>query len=315
MADDEPMTDIDVVVVGAGPAGLSAALLLGRANRSAVLIDGGPGRNEPSEAVHSFLGHDGTSPADLRSMGLDEVTSYPSVTALDGRVTGIAVKDGAFVVERAEGDGFRSRRVVLATGVTDDLPPIDGLAALWGRSVLHCPYCHGWEQRGRAVAVLPLESLHLLMALKLTHLTDDVVVCLNNDLELSPDEDQMLDAAGVPVRPERIARLEADGDRLREIVFADGTSIERDALFVHPSVQQASPLPTELGCRLLDNGLVEVDDIGHTSIDGVYAVGDMAHRATNPFPGQQVAMAVAEGAAAAIAIDQELLLTDLPTAG
>lgn len=303
-----------MVVVGAGPAGLSAALVLGRANRPTVLIDGGPGRNEPSHAVHSFLGHDGTSPEDLRRRGRDELAAYPSVTILDDRVAGVSAQDGVFAVELDDGNDFQARRVALATGVTDDLPPIEGLAPLWGRTVLHCPYCHGWEQRGRPVAVLALATVNLFMALKLRQLTDDVMVCLNGDLELSPEEQSMLEAAGIPVRPEPIATLNADGDRLRKIVFVDGTSIEREALFVHPTARQASTLPVDLGCQLLDNGLVGVNELGQTNVPGVYAIGDMAHRPARPLPGQQVSLAVAKGATAAMAIDQDLLVTDLPTA-
>jgi thioredoxin reductase len=305
-------TDADVAVVGAGPAGLSAALVLGRANRATVLTDAGPGRNAPSDAVHSFLGHDGTSPAELRRLGREELDAYPRVTIVDGRVNGISARDGSFLVELDDNTALHARRVVLATGVTDDLPPIEGLAPLWGRTVVHCPYCHGWELRGRPVAVLPQDSLQLLMALKLTHLTDDVVVCLDGTLKLSPDEQGMLEAAGIMVRPRPIARLDADHDQLRAIVFDDGSRLERAALYVHPAVRQASALPAELGCRLLDNGLVEVNEMGQTSVDSVYAVGDMANRPTNPLPGQQVAIAVAEGATAAIAVDQELVLTDLP---
>lgn len=311
MAGTHETKDIDVAVVGAGPAGLSAALVLGRASRRTVLIDGGPGRNEPSHAVHSFLGQDGVPPEDLRQRGRDELAAYHSVTILAGRVGNISPQDGTFTLGLAGGGALQARRVALATGVTDDLPPIEGLARLWGRTVLHCPYCHGWEQRGRPVAVLATEPASLYMALKLTHLTADVVVCLNDDLRLSPEEQGMLEAAGIQVRPERIAALEADGDQLREIVFADGTSIERLALFLHPTARQASPLPADLGCRLLDNGLIEVNEQGQTSVPGVYAIGDIAHRPARPFPGQQVSLAVAKGATAAIAIDQELLLTDL----
>jgi thioredoxin reductase len=303
-------TDVDVAVVGAGPAGLAAALVLGRAARSTVLVDAGPGRNQPAAAVHGYLGHDGTTPAELHAIARAQVAAYPAVTTVEARVTAITGQDGAFVVRLEDGTGYQSRRVVLATGVTDDLPAIDGLAALWGRTVVHCPYCHGWELRGQPTAVLVHQPLDLLLALKVTHLTEDVAVCLNGGPALNADEAAMLAAAGIAVWPQPIRRLDAEGDQLRSIVFGDGTSLERSAFYVHPAVRQVAPFAADLCCRLLDNGLIEVDDLGHTSVAGVHAIGDIAQRPTMPLPGQQVAIAAAEGATTAIAIDQELLFAD-----
>ncbi len=300
----------DVVVIGGGPAGLAAALVLGRARRPTVLVDAGPGRNAPSVAVHGLLGHDGTPPALLRRLGRDQLEPYDRVTVVDGQVTGVSGERDDFVVNLADGHTYRARRVVLATGVTDDLPDIEGLQPLWGRSVVHCPYCHGWELRGRALAAIVTEPLDVLLAIKLTDLSDDVVACLHGGPARNADEQAMLDRAGIAIRPERIARLEADGDHLRRIVFADGTSIERAGLFLHPPSRQAVPLASDLGCDMHEAGAVIVDDLGQTSIPGLYAIGDMARRATMPVAAQQVAVAGAEGTMTAIAIDSELLLGD-----
>jgi thioredoxin reductase len=304
--------DLDVAVVGGGPAGLAAALLLGRARRPTLVIDAGVGRNAPSAAVHGLLGHDDVAPSELRDIARRQLANYDTVTVVDGVVTSISGVRDAFVVELA-GTRRQARRLVLATGVRDELPDIDGLADLWGRSVVHCPYCHGWELRDQPLAVLVMEPLDLFLAIKLTHLSDDVVACIHNGAEVGPGEQSMLDAAGITVQHSPISRVEADGDQLRRIVFADGSSIERAGLFVHPAVHQAAPFAADLGCDLLDNELVAVDEVGQTTIPGLYAIGDMAKRATMPLPGQQVAVASAEGTITATAIDAELVLSDLPT--
>jgi thioredoxin reductase len=174
--------------------------------------------------------------------------------------------------------------------------------------VLHCPYCHGWEVRDQPLAVLALSPKDVLMAGRLARgFSDDVVLCTGGTYHLSSDEQQMLDTVGVSIRSEPITRLEADGGQLGRIIFADSQLLQRHAIFFHPPFRQHSELPRRLGCRLLDDGAVEVDAVGHTSVTGVFAVGDMARRPDMPTIGAQVAIAAAEGVAAAITIDQELV--------
>ena len=303
-------TGFDACVVGAGMAGLSAALLLGRARRATLVADAGTGRNAAARAVHGVIGHDGTPPERLRALAGQQVAGYPDVTMAGSPVTQVAGKPDAFEITLADGQCHRARRVVLATGIADELPPIDGLRPLWGRTVVHCPYCHGWELRDQPLAFLILRPADVFLGLKLTHLSSDVVGLLNGTPDPPPAQQEMLREAGITLRAEPIARLARDGDRLRQVIFTGGTYLDRAGLFVHPPARQAAPFAASLGCDMLPDGIVAVDDLGRTSVPGVYAAGDMGRRAAMPIPGQLVAVAAAAGTLAAVAADQELLLAD-----
>ena len=301
----------EACVIGAGMAGLSAALMLGRAGRATLVCDAGTARNGPAAAVHGVVGHDGTPPERLRELARQQASGYPAVTMAASPATRVTGKPEAFEIVLADGYKHQARRVLLATGITDELPHIEGLQPLWGRTVVHCPYCHGWELRGGPLTVLILGRADFFNALKLAHLAGDVTALLNGAQEISPAEQQMLRTAGITVRPEPIARLEGEGDQLREVIFTDGTTLEATGLFVHPPARQAATFAADLGCDVLADGIVAVDDLGRTTVPGVYAAGDMARRAAMPIPGQLVSVAAAAGTLAALAIDQELLLADM----
>jgi thioredoxin reductase len=300
----------DACVVGAGMAGLSAALILGRARRATLVADAGQGRNAAAHAVHGVIGHDGTPPERLRDLAAQQVAGYPDVTMAGSPVTEVAGKADAFEIGLANGQSYRARRVLLATGIVDELPSIEGLPPLWGRTVVHCPYCHGWELRGQPLAFLILAPADVFLGLKLTQLSSDVVGLLNGAPDLPPAQNEMLRAAGIPLRTEPIARLARDGDRLRQIIFTDGMCLDRGGLFVHPPTRPGAPFAGSLGCDMLPDGIVTVDDLGRTSVPGVYAAGDMGRRPAMPVPGQLAAVAAGAGILAAIAVDQELLLAD-----
>ena len=300
----------DACVVGAGMAGLSAALMLGRARRATLIADAGPGRNAAARAVHGMLGHDGIPPERLRVLALQQAAGYPDVTVARSPVTRVGTKADAFEIMLADGQRYPARRVLLATGIADELPPIEGLRPLWGRTVVHCPYCHGWELRDQSLAFLILRPVDVFLGLKLTHLSGDVVGLLNGAPDPPPHAQEMLRKAGITLRAEPIARLARDGDRLRQIIFTDGMCLDRAGLFVHPTARQAAPFAASLGCDMLPDGIVAVDDLGRTSIPGVYAAGDMGRRPAMPHPGQLAAVAAAAGTLAAVAADQELLLAD-----
>lgn len=304
----------DVAIIGGGPAGLSAALTLGRARRSVLLCDAGRGRNDRADAVHGFLGHDGTSPDDLRRIGREQLRRYPSVEVRDAAVTKVVGEKGRFTLAVDGGAEETARRVVLATGVVDDLPRIDGLNDLWGSGVFHCPYCHGFEVSDLPLAVLALTPDDVMLASEVAHFTDDLVLCTNGAVTLDDDQWGLLDRTGVTVRTERIERLEPDGGRLGRILFAEGAPLPRRALFVQCENRQASDLPAALGCRLLDDGAVEVDDMQRTSVPGVSAAGDLARHPSMTLPGSMVSLAAAAGTVAAVGIDQDLLKSDLDDA-
>jgi thioredoxin reductase len=212
-------------------------------------------------------------------------------------------------LELRGGDSVEARRLLLATGLADELPAIDGLAALWGRSAFHCPYCHGFEVSGRRLAVLGAGPERVRLALHLTSFTDDLVLCTNGE-PLPRDLAELLAANGVPVRGEPVTRFEGDGDRLERIVLRSGEPLDRDAVFIPTVLRQRSDLAGRLGCALLPDSCVEVDEFARTSVPGVYAAGDMAHRATLPSPIAAVSWASASGTLAGAMLDQDLIGTD-----
>ena len=299
----------DVLIAGGGPAGLSAALLLGRSRRKVLVCDGGEPRNAASHASHSFLTRDGMPPLELRRIAREQLAPYPSVELCATDVVETVAADGQFEVMLGDGRHVVARKLVLATGVRDELPAIDGLAELWGTSVFHCPYCDGWEVRDRPLAVYPNSAdpeILLHMATLIRHWSRDLVLLTNGPASLNAEEREQLAAMGVVLREERITRLESDNGALARIVFADGTALRRGALFVRPEQRPRTELAVRLGCDLSDDspffpGLIRVDAAWQTTVPGVYAAGDVAT------PTQQVATAVSSGAIAGITANRALV--------
>ncbi|MEV8639358.1 NAD(P)/FAD-dependent oxidoreductase [Streptosporangium sp. NPDC051023] len=300
----------DAVIVGAGPAGMAAALTLGRVHRRVLLADAGEGRNAPASNVHNFLTRDGTPPAELRRLGREELAAYPAVRIQAGTVTGARLlEESRLRLELSGGGTVETRRLLLATGLADEIPGLRGAEALWGRSAFHCPYCHGYECTGKQVAVIGAEPARVRLALQLSRFAADVILCTGGEA-LEPASHAKLESNGVSVRCETIACLEGSGGRLEHIVFESGEPLARNAVFVVNVPRQRSDLAACLGCVTFADGCVEVNEFGQTSVPGVYAAGDMARRATIPVPMAAVIAAAASGTVAAAAIDQDLLCTD-----
>jgi thioredoxin reductase len=298
--------DWDCIVVGGGAAGLSAALVLGRARRRTLLVDAGQPSNLPAEGIGGLLGHDGRPPAELYAMGRAELRAYPTVEVRDTTVEGGERVDGGFVLELAGGGRELTRRVILATGMEYRKPDLPGLAPLWGRSVFHCPFCHGWEMRDAALAVLGGGAAGLHRALLLRMWSDDVVLLSDGPAELEDGDRERLSAAGVEVDERPVARLIARDDALAAVEFADGSRLEREGLLVPVTLGQRSPLAARLGAEpaapdpLVVDALV-VDAMFRTTAEGVSAAGDLS---TKP---QQVAGAISAGSLAAAGVVQSLL--------
>ncbi|BBY15328.1 NAD(P)/FAD-dependent oxidoreductase [Mycolicibacterium litorale] len=289
----------DCVIVGGGAAGLSAALVLGRARRRTLVVDAGEQSNAVAHGIGGLLGHDGRPPAELYAAGRRELQNYP-VVVRSGDVTSVRRGD-VFTVELADGTVEQARRIVLATGMQYRLPELPGLAPLWGTSVFHCPFCHGWEVRDAPVAVLAEGARAVHAALLLRGWTDDIVL-LTGDLG---EQRALIEAAGVRIDPRPVAEVRGTGDGL-EIVFSDGAVLPRRGLMVAPSVCQRSALAEQLGVQFgepnpLSAEAVWVDEFGRTSVRGVFAAGDV----TVQLP--QVAAAVAAGSKVAAAVVQSLL--------
>jgi thioredoxin reductase len=262
--------------------------------------------------MHGFLSRDGMNPAALRQVARDQLATYPTVQVRDVEVEAVTGQTDQFTVRLADGTSEQARRLLLATGVADELPPINSLGELWGRGAFNCPYCDGWEVRDQPVAVLAADPRNLQLAVHLTRWSLDVLLC-SNGADLDDDTRRLLTARKVRLREEPIARLDGGNGRLDRIVFTEGEPEVRSAAFLHAPTRQRSDLPGLLGCTLGEDGLVMVDDLGQTSVQGVLAIGDMARRPSMPVPGAQVVIAAAEGAIAAVAIDQTLLLQQLAT--
>jgi thioredoxin reductase len=294
---------IDVIVVGGGAAGLSAALVLGRSRRRAIVVDDGLPRNAPSPQAHSFFTRDGTSPAELLRTARAQLASYTSVDVREGRAISVSPGDDGFTVGLKDGAEVRARRVLLAVGVRDILPEIDGLAALWGRSVLHCPYCHGWEVRDAPLALYASGTVAMDMAPLLLQWSRDLLLCTGGAEDIAPADRATLIALGIRIIDTPIQRLEGDQE-LEQIVFADGRVEPRRAFFVKPAQVIASDLPLQIGCEHTEAGHIRVGADHQTSVPGVYAAGD----ATTPM--QQIVVAAASGAQAAMMINRDLVKAD-----
>jgi thioredoxin reductase len=304
----------DAVVVGAGTAGLSAALVLGRSRRRVLVLDGGRPRNAPAEAAHGFFTQDGTSPGKLLEIGRRQLESYPSVEYRPESAREVSGSDGAFRVVLEGGKTVSARKLVLATGVSDELPDRPGFRELWGHGVYHCPYCHGWEVRDRPLAVLADGDEVAERAVLIRNWSRDLVALTDG----SPLDDRArakLDALDIPVYEGRIARLEGNDASvgISRVVFEDGSLIEREGLFYGPTQRQRSPIAEALGCEISGMGpateVVKTHPMTReTSVAGVYAAGDAGS------PMQSIALASAAGATAAAVLNHALCEEDAQVA-
>jgi len=295
----------DVIIVGAGPAGLSAALMLGRSRRRVLVCDTGRPRNAAARAVHGYLTRDGTPPLELLQIAREQLRQYESIEWRDVEVTAAECRsDARFHVSLADGSDVASRKLLIATGVSDYLPEIPGFHELYGRSVFHCPYCDAWEVRDRPLAIYGRGARGLGLALELTGWSRDLVLCTDGPSEVDAEGLTRLRRNGVALREERIVRLEGE-ESLERIVFAEGAPLPRSAVFFTTGQTQQSQLARSLGCEFSEKGTVRTGKYEATHLRGLYVAGD-ASRAV-----QWVVVAAAEGAEAAFAINTDLLREDV----
>ncbi len=298
---DKRSIKYDVVVVGGGAAGLTAALVLSRARRKVAVVDAGKPRNAPAAHMHGFLGWDGESPALLLARGRDEIARYGG-EVIAGTVTDIAnghTEQARFQLMLADGRLLCARRVLITTGLRDELPDVPGIRERWGRDLLHCPYCHGYEVRDQPLAVLggtPGAVQHALLIRQWSH----DVIYFSHDSDLAAQEREQLTARGIGIVDQRVTRLVVESDELTGVEVEDETIVPRAALFVRPGFTPHSDLLTRLGCAFHDEGWVTTDSQGRTSVSGIWAAGNVTN------PRAQVVTAAGEGSAAAIAINNDL---------
>ncbi|MEU6258038.1 NAD(P)/FAD-dependent oxidoreductase [Streptomyces sp. NPDC047043] len=299
----------EVIVIGGGAAGLSAALVLGRARRRTLVVDAGEPRNAPAARMQGYLSRDGMPPAEFLAIGREEIAQYGVELVRDRAVD--VTED--FVVTLASGRTVRARRLVIATGLRDGLPEVPGVAERFGRDVLHCPYCHGWEVRDQAFGVLATTPMSAHQALMVSQWSKDVTLFLHTvaEKELSDDDLRRLAAAGVKVVPGEVAELVVEEDRLTGVRLADGTTHAREVVFTAPRAIPQTGLLERLGAELQETpfgAYPVVDPTGLTSVPGVWAVGNAMGFA------EQVVNAAAGGYRAGATINADLLMAALDAA-
>ena len=295
----------DVVIIGAGPAGLSAGLILGRCRRRVLICDSGHPRNTVSGGVNGFLSRDGIRPAEFRRIGREQLGAYASVEIRDIGVSDVEHAEGRFVAALADGTRATSRKLLIATGVVDELPEIQGLRELYGTSVFHCPYCDGWELRDQPLAIYGRGEQGLGLALELTAWSGDLILCTDGPAELPPADLERLSRNGIGVREDRIAALEGTEGVLAQIRFVTGDTLARRGLFFSTGHHQSAAFARKLGCAFTAKGAVDTGLYEATNIPGVFVAGDASRFV------QLTIVAAAEGAEAAFAINTQLLNEDL----
>jgi thioredoxin reductase len=305
MSGESPRLTYDCIVVGAGPAGLSAALMLGRCCRTVLVCGAGDPRNHQSTGIHNYLTRDGAGPAEFLGLARREVGQFPSVEFREVEVLDATRSPDGFRVVCADGRQVSARKLLLATGVVDELPDLEGLADLYGISVHHCPYCDAWEWKDQPIGVYGRGEEGSALALMLTVWTDDLVLCTDGPSGLSDDHRDQLTREGIEVREERVSRLEGRDGWLEQIIFENGESLSRRALFVCSGQHQHSGLARKLGCRFTSKGAVDTGTCEATDVPGLYVAGDASKEA------QFVIVAAAEGTEAGMAINRALLKEDL----
>ena len=298
----------DVVVIGGGPAGLQAALTLGRMHRSVLLLDSGEYRNAAAKEMHNFVTHDGRSPEEFRAAARRDLQPYATVEVRGRRATEVADDGGRWRVTLDDTGTVVARRVVLATGLRDTLPDIPGLSDLWGDVVAHCPYCHGHELSGRHVGILGNGPHAARVALLLERIAARITVFADG-AELDEATRAQLARGGVDVRPEKVSGVRRSSTGAT-VELATGADEEVAGLFVSTAFAQAAPFAEQLSLELLPSGCIRIDELGRTSRQGIYAAGDLAHLAALPMPLASVLTATSAGLLAATAADQDLLADD-----
>ncbi|HEU4913370.1 MAG TPA: NAD(P)/FAD-dependent oxidoreductase [Actinomycetes bacterium] len=301
------MSEFDVVVVGGGAAGLSAALVLSRARRRVAVVDAGHPRNAPAAHMHGFLSRDGLPPDELLAMGREEVRGYGGHIIHSTVVRAVRGTGSDFELRLSDGSVLRARRLVVATGLRDVLPDIPGVGERFGRDVLHCPYCHGYEVRDRPIAVLGATADDVEYAQLVRQWSADVVLFPHTGA-LTAEQRQQLAARAIDVVDGPVARLVVEDDRLSGLQLHDGRVVPRAAVFIRPRFVPHDELLVALGAATDDRGWVVADAVGRTTVEGVWVAGNAAN------PRAQVITAAGEGSAAAIALNADLVEEDVADA-
>jgi len=298
---------LDVIIVGGGPAGLSAALILGRCRRRAVVFDSGEPRNAASRALHGYLTRDGIAPSEFLKIGREQLAPYDTIEFRHAKVAHVERDDRRFTAILENGERVSARTLLLASGVVDELPQIEGFRQFYGVSAHTCPFCDGWEHRDQPLAVVGCDKDAADLALELLLWSKDIVLCTNGATSCDGTVLDRLEHNGVRIIDQPVTALEGTGNKLERIRFRDSSEIPCGALFFSPGQHQRSHLAEMLGCEFCEaDGCVQCGENAATSVPGVYAAGNASRGV------QLVIAAAAEGMQAAFAINSALLEADAP---
>ncbi|MGG1634544.1 NAD(P)/FAD-dependent oxidoreductase [Paenibacillus sp. NRS-1760] len=292
---------LDCAIIGGGPAGLNAALVLGRSRRVVIVFDHNKPRNAVTHESHGFITRDGIEPRELRRLAHADIARYPSVTIKPDKVTEVQRSEMGFHLMTSNGVIYHARTLILAAGLRESLPAIPGIRDFYGRSLFSCPYCDGWELRDQPLVVISEGSNIFNLAKTVFNWSRNVVVCTNGMNSLSSQQIGQLGQRGIQVTQQKIKALHGENGRLHRIVFANNTEIERTGGFVTPSWGQAAHFGEALGCAMTQAGGFVTDDYGRTSIRGIYAAGD-----SSIIVPAQLVVAAGEGSKAAIGVNTDL---------
>jgi len=292
---------IDVGIIGGGPAGLNAALVLGRARKSVVVIDEERPRNRVTRESHGFLTRDGIKPSEFRRIAMEQISAYPSVHFVADTAVTITGTDGDFLITIGDATTYRSKKLLFAVGMKDLPLDIDGLTAVYGKSAFVCPYCDGWELRDHSIVMIANGDRALYLAKTLSGWSNKLTICTDGPDEWTDEQREELKQHNVPAFESPIQRIESSDGMVQQVVLKDGTTIPCTGIFFAPKLATGSDLPQTLGCEITETGTIIVDNIGKTNVPGIYSAGDAA---TFMY---QVITAASMGALAGVGINGELL--------
>lgn len=291
----------DVIIIGGSNAGLSAAMSLGRASKRVLVIDSGAPCNLQTPHSHNFLTNDGKTPKEIRERALAEVLKYPTVEITNGLVTDSSGGNNNFKTYTANNEVFFSKKLLFASGVKDIMPNIPGFTECWGISVIHCPYCHGYEYRDQNTGIITNGELALDFGLLSNNWTEHLTIFTNGECTISENDRKILTGRKINIIEDQIDRLVHSNGQVRHIEFADGRIFELEALYARPPFEQHSKIPEKMGCVINEQGYVEVDEFKRTTVPGIYAAGDNTNRM------RSVANAVGAGSAAGAFINHDMI--------
>nr|WKN38050.1 NAD(P)/FAD-dependent oxidoreductase [Tunicatimonas sp. TK19036] len=302
-------TDFEVLIVGGSYAGLAAAMALGRSLRKVLIIDSGKPCNQQTPHAHNFLTQDGVAPGAIAAQAKEQVLQYETVEYINGLVTSVNKKLNQFEVSTGEGQTFSASKILFATGVKDLMPPIKGFAECWGISVLHCPYCHGYEVRNENLGILANGEAAFEMGKLIQHWAGALTLFTNGKPTLSAEQIDFIEQMNIKIIDTEIEELVHDSGYLKHVLLQDGTTVDLTAMFSKIDFEQHCKIPLDLGCAMTEHGHLEVDTFQKTSVDGIFAAGD------NATPMRALSLAISSGTKVGAFINVELIKEQLAQVG